>query len=106
MRIVKGNGQFIVNGKDVPRSFFGSTVIDQVTKWGMTKIRVFCVLAYPLKKLSAEAIQYFNNFPIWWLKAVEQLVMLNAELVFTFALSFVGLRALGSSVHRENKTRP
>ena len=22
MRIVKGNGQFIVNGKDVPRSFF------------------------------------------------------------------------------------
>ena len=43
----------------------------------------FLFFGVPLKKLSAEAIQYFNNFPIWWLKAVEQRKVMdpNAELV-------------------------
>ena len=79
MRIVKGNGQFIVNGKDVPWSCLVPTVVDQV-KNGMNNSRCeFFFLTYPTTV--AEAIQYFNNFPIWWLKADEKLVMLIAEFV-------------------------
>jgi len=53
VRIVKGNGQFIVNGKD--------------------------------------AIQYFNNFPIWWLKACEPLAALSQKNKFDIiAKSFGG----------------
>lgn len=53
VRIVKGNGQFIVNGKD--------------------------------------AIQYFNNYPIWWLKACEPLAALSQKNKFDIiAKSFGG----------------
>lgn len=53
VRIVKGNGQFIVNGKD--------------------------------------AIQYFNNYPIWWLKACEPLAALSQKNKFgIIAKSFGG----------------
>ncbi|CAJ1382339.1 unnamed protein product [Effrenium voratum] len=53
VRIVKGNGQFIVNGRD--------------------------------------AIQFFNNYPIWWLKACEPLSALSEKNSFDIiAKSFGG----------------
>lgn len=86
--------------------FFGSTVIDQVTKWGMTKIkvRVFCFWRTPKKT------------KCWGNSVLQQLPHLVAQgrwdsgdvdcwTCVTFGLSFVGLRAFGSSVtEKQDKT--